>query len=170
MLNAIASSSRVASRSVHTTSIASASSLTARSVPVPGYNNYVTPLRKLIVDYHPEAPSQRGLREYIRNPLIKIARENPEVEILVRKVKQGRAAVLRGHYGKYLEDKLLDKVVCVNQMEANEIGNKVQLLLDSSGAKLKHLKNLQVEAGPGSESARGIWSGLHVPAETEYKI
>lgn len=42
------------------------------------------------------------VREYIRSPLIKIARENPEVEILVRKVKQGRAAVLRGHYGKYL--------------------------------------------------------------------
>ncbi|KAJ9104562.1 hypothetical protein QFC21_002060 [Naganishia friedmannii] len=165
MLNAIASSSRTASRSIHTSCIASASSSAARSVPVPGYNNYVTPLRKLIVDYHPEAPSQRGLREYIRNPLIKIARENPEVEILVRKVKQGRAAVLRGHYvnGR-------DKVVCVNQMEANEIGNKVQLLLDSSGAKLKHLKNIQVEAGPGSESARGIWSALHVPAESEYKI
>jgi hypothetical protein len=62
MLNAIASSSRIASRSVHTSAVALASSSTARSVPVPGYNNYVTPLRKLIVDYHPEAPSQRGLR------------------------------------------------------------------------------------------------------------
>lgn len=44
-------------------------------------------------------------REYIRNPLIKIARENPEVEILVRKVKQGRAAVLRGHYGECLYER-----------------------------------------------------------------
>ena len=47
---------------------------------------------------------------------------------------------------------------------------QVQLLLDSSGAKLKHLKNLQVQAGPGAESARGIWSGLHVPEESAYKI
>ncbi|KAI5454177.1 39S ribosomal protein L51, mitochondrial [Naganishia albida] len=165
MFNAFASSSRTAGRSLHTSAVASASSSSARSVSVPGYNNYVPPLRKLIVDYHPEAPAQRGLREYIRSPLVKLAQENPEVEILVRKVKQGRAAVLRGHYvnGR-------DKVICVNKMEANEIANKVQLLLDSSGAKLKHLKNLQVQAGPGAESARGIWSGLHVPEESAYKI
>ena len=50
------------------------------------------------------------------------------------------------------------------------ISAQVQLLLDSSGAKLKHLKNLQVQAGPGAESARGIWSGLHVPEESAYKI
>lgn len=28
-----------------------------------------------------------------------MARENPDVEILVRKLKRGKAAVLRGHYG-----------------------------------------------------------------------
>lgn len=38
-------------------------------------------------------------RAFIRKPLIELAKENPEVEILVRKVKQGKAAVLRGHYG-----------------------------------------------------------------------
>jgi hypothetical protein len=62
MFNAFASSSRTAGRSLHTSAVASASSSTARSVSVPGYNNYVPPLRKLIVDYHPEAPAQRGLR------------------------------------------------------------------------------------------------------------
>ena len=42
----------------------------------------------------------------------------------------------------------------------NGIANKVQLLLDSSGAKIKPLKRLSVESH--TEAARGIWSGLHV--------
>lgn len=76
-----------------------------------------------------------------------------------------------------------DKVICVNKLEANEVANKVSLsqgfciwphkelmltlfhqvglLLNSSGAKIKHLKNLTLEAAPGAESARGIWSALH---------
>jgi large subunit ribosomal protein L43 len=37
----------------------------------------------------------------------------------------------------------------------------VELLLNASGAKIKHLKNNQLEAAPGGESARGIWSVLH---------
>lgn len=28
-----------------------------------------------------------------------MARENPDVEIVVRRLKRGKAAVLRGHYG-----------------------------------------------------------------------
>lgn len=77
-----------------------------------------------------------------------------------------------------------DKVICVNKLEANEVANKaslsqefciwrlqkelirtlfyqVDLLLNSSGAKIKHLKNSTLEAAPGAESARGIWSALH---------
>jgi len=33
-----------------------------RSVPVPGYKSFVTPLRKLIFDYDAEAPGQHGIR------------------------------------------------------------------------------------------------------------
>ena len=77
-----------------------------------------------------------------------------------------------------------DKVICANQMELDQIAVKVRyqcpdsnvflpppltygwiaqvkLLLNSSGAKIKHLKNLTLEAPPGGESARGIWSALH---------
>jgi len=50
-------------------------------------------------------------------------------------------------------------------MEANQVANKVELLLNSSGAKIKPLKNLTIEAGPGNESARGIWSALHDAAK-----
>lgn len=54
-----------------------------------------------------------------------------------------------------------DKVICVNGLEVNQIENKVKLLLNSSGAKLKPLKNLTLEAAPGGEAARGIWSVVH---------
>ena len=53
-----------------------------------------------------------------------------------------------------------DKVVPLNGFEVNGIQKKVQLLLDSSGAKIKPLKRRTVEST--SESARGVWSGLHV--------
>lgn len=59
-----------------------------------------------------------------------------------------------------------DKVVPLNGFEVTGIQKKVQLLLDSSGAKIKPLKRRTVESS--TEAARGIWSGLHV--EEPFKI
>ncbi|WWC91766.1 uncharacterized protein L201_006713 [Kwoniella dendrophila CBS 6074] len=127
-----------------------------KSHPITGYRHFLTPLRKLIFDYDAESPSQHGIRSFIRKPLINLARENPDVEFVVRRLKRGKAAVLRGHYvnGR-------DKVICVNRLEMDGVTNKVNLLLNSSGAKIKPLKNLTLEAAPTSESARGVWSALH---------
>ncbi|KAJ3575913.1 hypothetical protein NP233_g773 [Leucocoprinus birnbaumii] len=52
-----------------------------------------------------------------------------------------------------------DKVIPLNGLEVTAIQQKVQLLLDSSGAKIKPLKRKPVEST--TEAARGIWSGLH---------
>ncbi|WVQ66920.1 uncharacterized protein L199_005111 [Kwoniella botswanensis] len=127
-----------------------------KTYPVQGYRHFLTPLRKLIFDYDAESPSQQGIRSFIKKPLINLARENPDVEFVVRRLKRGKAAVLRGHYvnGR-------DKVICVNKLEMDGVSNKVNLLLNSSGAKIKPLKNLTLEAAPASESARGVWSALH---------
>jgi len=38
-------------------------------------------------------------RTYLAKPLIEMARQNPDVEIVVRKLGRGKAAVIRGHYG-----------------------------------------------------------------------
>jgi large subunit ribosomal protein L43 len=40
------------------------------------------------------------VRSYLRRPLLAMAQANPDVEVLVRKLRRGKAAVLRGHYGK----------------------------------------------------------------------
>ena len=52
-----------------------------------------------------------------------------------------------------------EKVIPLNGFEVNGIEKKVQLLLDSSGAKIQSLKRKTVVST--TESARGIWSGLH---------
>ena len=59
-----------------------------------------------------------------------------------------------------------DKVIPLNGFEVTGIQQKVQLLLDSSGAKIKPLKRRTVEST--TEAARGIWSGMHV--EEPFKI
>ena len=65
-----------------------------------------------------------------------MARSNPDVEILVRKLKRGKAAVLRGHYGGLYQCTSnlpligvlvngRDKVICVNKLEASQVALKV---------------------------------------------
>jgi large subunit ribosomal protein L43 len=109
-----------------------------RTIPVTGYKHFLTPLRRLIFDYDPLSPSQHGVRAYLRKPLLSMAEANPDVEVLVRKLRRGKAAVLRGHYGERYRiyricsmdrsDNIVngrDKVICVNKMEANEVEKKV---------------------------------------------
>lgn len=59
-----------------------------------------------------------------------------------------------------------DKVIGLKGFETATVEQKVQLLLDSSGAKIKPLKGRPVEST--TESARGIWSGMHV--EQSFRI
>ena len=54
-----------------------------------------------------------------------------------------------------------DKVIPLQRLEANGIERKVQLILESSGAKIKPLKKGRIVESMG-ESVRGIWSGMHV--------
>ena len=52
-----------------------------------------------------------------------------------------------------------DKVIPLQDLEVSAIQQKVQLLLDASGAKIKHLSRSPVSSS--TEATRGIWSGLH---------
>jgi large subunit ribosomal protein L43 len=56
-----------------------------------------------------------------------------------------------------------DKVIGLKDYEVNGIQKKVELLLDSSGAKIRPLKGSRVVEST-TEAARGIWSGMHVDA------
>jgi large subunit ribosomal protein L43 len=58
------------------------------------------------------------------------------------------------------------KVIGLKKLTKSEVMDKIQLLLDSSGAKIKSLKGQPVQST--TPSTRGIWSGMHV--EEPFKI
>lgn len=137
-----------------------------------GVGAFVPPLRKLVFEYDGAGAPSAHARTYLANQLESVARANPHVELVVRERPQ-RQPVVRGFYGPYLRHPTSraqcsctgtvndrDKVICLRGFEVTGIAQKVQLLLDASGAKIKSLKRETVKST--TEAARGIWSGLHV--------
>ncbi|KAJ7596599.1 mitochondrial ribosomal protein subunit L51 [Mycena floridula] len=122
------------------------------SAPSNGHSVYLSPVRKLVFEYTNTGPSSANARTFLLNRLEPLARENPHVEMVVRMRHSGEP-IVRGFYVNQRE-----KVIPLNGFEVTGIQKKVQLLLDSSGAKIKSLKKT-VESK--TESARGIWSGVH---------
>jgi len=51
------------------------------------------------------------------------------------------------------------KVISTHNLAATQVGPKMQLILDASGAKTHHLKRTPVASS--NESARGVWSPMH---------
>lgn len=186
--------------------------LRTKSIAVPGYNHFSTPLRQLVVEYHPASPHHAGLRAWLREPLLELARSHPDVEVRVRQVKNGKAALLRGHYGEcraggargrtqahapswhsqragqgHLRERHRSKrggqqggpgyasqhrpwSALTLRIDSPRPLHQAALILNSSGSKLRHLRRSILEAGPGAESARGIWSALHEAQGSEYRI
>ncbi|KAI0072375.1 hypothetical protein K474DRAFT_1711669 [Panus rudis PR-1116 ss-1] len=130
------------------------------SRPANGHVAFIPQIRKLVFEFCNKWPSSANARTYIHNHLEQLARANPHVEIVVRQRTQ-KEPIIRGFY---MNDR--EKVIPLNGFEVTGIAKKVQLLLDSSGAKIKPLKRRTIEST--TEAARGIWSGLHV--EEPYKI
>ncbi|KAI0005378.1 thioredoxin-like protein [Russula compacta] len=124
-----------------------------------GHAAFVPQIRKLVFEFSQNWASSAKTRTYLRNNLQILARSNPHVEVVVKQ-RNNRQPIVRGFY---LNDN--EKVIPLNGFEVTGIQNKVQLLLDSSGAKIKSLKQRTVESS--AESARGIWSGLH---DTPFQI
>ncbi|KIK70383.1 hypothetical protein GYMLUDRAFT_149624 [Collybiopsis luxurians FD-317 M1] len=127
------------------------------SSPANGHASFLPQIRKLVVEYCDKWPSSANTRSFLLNHIQQVAHQNPHVELVVRQRTQ-KEPILRGFYvnGR-------DKVVALNGLEVTQIQKKVQLLLDSSGAKIKPLKKT-VESS--TEAARGIWSGLHAERPT----
>ncbi|KAI9513140.1 thioredoxin-like protein [Russula earlei] len=118
-----------------------------------GHAAFVPQIRKIVFEYAQNWSSSANTRTYLHRHLQALARANPHVEVVVRQ-RNNRQPIVRGFY---LNDN--EKVIPLNGFEVTSIEKKVQLLLDSSGAKIKSLKRRTVEST--ADSARGIWSGLH---------
>ncbi|KAJ8091363.1 39S ribosomal protein L51, mitochondrial [Marasmius tenuissimus] len=122
------------------------------SSPSNGHTTFLPQIRKLVFEYCDKWPSSHNTRTYLLNHVESVAQSNPHVEVVVRQRSQ-KEPIIRGFY---LNNR--DKVIGLKGLEVTGIEQKVQLLLDSSGAKIKPLKKT-VESS--TEAARGIWSGLH---------
>lgn len=123
-----------------------------RSYPANGHGIFLPQIRKLVFEYCEKWPSSANTRTYVLNHLESLARANPHVEVVVRQ-RNYKEPIVRGYYVNNR-----DKVIPLNGFEVTGIEKKVELLLDSSGAKIRALKK-PVESS--TEAARGIWSGLH---------
>ncbi|KAH9927516.1 thioredoxin-like protein [Epithele typhae] len=102
----------------------------------------------MVFEYCDTYTSSANFRTYIHNHLEGIARKNPHVEFVVKQ-RPNKEPVVRGFY---INNR--DKVICLKGLEVNGIEKKVELLLDSSGAKIKPLKRRIVESR--NEAARVI--------------
>jgi large subunit ribosomal protein L43 len=140
-----------------------------------GHTAFVPQIRKLVFEYSQNWSSSANTRTYLKNNLQNLARANPHVEVVVRQ-RSNRQPIVRGLYRTSLHSTFFpprltilvndnEKVVPLNGFEVTGVEQKVQLLLDSSGAKIKSLKRRTVEST--TQSARGIWSGLH---DTPFQI
>ncbi|KAG7450118.1 uncharacterized protein BT62DRAFT_491935 [Guyanagaster necrorhizus] len=123
-----------------------------RSYPANGHGTFLPQIRKLVFEYCDKWPSSANTRTYILKHLESLARANPHVEVVVRQ-RNYKEPIVRGYYVNNR-----DKVIPLNGFEVTGIDKKVELLLDSSGAKIRALKK-PVESS--TEATRGIWSGLH---------
>ncbi|KAJ7139592.1 thioredoxin-like protein [Mycena epipterygia] len=123
------------------------------SAPANGHVAFIPQIRKLVFEYCNDWPTSANTRTFIKRDLIPFARNNPHVEIVVKQ-RNRKEPIVRGFYvnGR-------DKVIALNKLEVTGIQKKLELLLDSSGLKIKPLKRRTVEST--TEAARGIWSGLH---------
>ncbi|KIM84640.1 hypothetical protein PILCRDRAFT_67494 [Piloderma croceum F 1598] len=128
-----------------------------RSSPSNGLDAFIPQLRKMVFEYCETWPTSANMRTYILNHLEDVARQNPHCEIVVKNRPHGEPIVR----GFYLNTR--DKVIGLKDYEVNGIQKKVELLLDSSGAKIRPLKGSRVVEST-TEAARGIWSGMHVDA------
>ncbi|KAG8992218.1 hypothetical protein FRB94_014663 [Tulasnella sp. JGI-2019a] len=127
---------------------------TLRSRPSNGHAVFIPQIRKLVFEYCDKRHSSAPVRTYLLKHAETLARENPHVEIVVKQRPQ-RQPIIRGFYMNNQ-----NKVIGLNGYEMNQVEQKIQLLLDASGARIKSLKRKTVVST--TESPRGIWSGLHV--------
>ncbi|KAF8807660.1 hypothetical protein BYT27DRAFT_7165625 [Phlegmacium glaucopus] len=129
-----------------------------RSRPANGYTAFLPQLRKIVFEFCDKWPSSANTTTYLLSAVQSLARQNPHVEVVVKQRNQ-KEPIVRGFYLNNRE-----KVIPLNSLEVTAIHKKVQLLLDSSGAKIRPLKRRTVEST--TEAARGIWSGLHADRPT----
>jgi large subunit ribosomal protein L43 len=117
-----------------------------------GVGAFVVQCKRLDFHYCDWAGSSRGMNIFIRHSLPAFAKQNPNIEITVSP-RPNHHPLIRGHYvnGR-------TKEFCVRNLEQGQILNRVELMSQDDGKKLKRVKYPVTST---NDNVRGIWSGLH---------
>ncbi|KAK3357134.1 thioredoxin-like protein [Lasiosphaeria hispida] len=117
-----------------------------------GVGAFVLQCKKLEFHYCDWAGSSKGMNIFIKTLLPKFAAEHPQIEFNVSP-RPAKHPVVTGHYINGRQ-----KPICVRNLEPTAILQKVKLLRDASGEKLKRVHKPVTSINP---SVRGVWSPYH---------
>ncbi|KAH8425218.1 39S ribosomal protein L51, mitochondrial [Aspergillus melleus] len=117
-----------------------------------GVGAFILQCKRLDFHYCDWAGSSRGMVSFLKNKLPAFAKKNPQIEIRVSP-RPHKHPMVKGHYINGRE-----KVVCVRNLEPEQIFNKAVMMKEASGEKLKRTNKPVTSI---NESVRGIWSPYH---------
>ncbi|CEP20230.1 unnamed protein product [Cyberlindnera jadinii] len=125
-----------------------------------GVGAFVLSCKRITLQFDQAGGSSQGLRDFLRLRLDNYAKQNPKIEFKV--VQKGGHPVLKGEYSNGL-----DKAICVRNLNVDNVQNKLNLLRESSGERIRK-RNAKVESI--NDSVRGVWSPLHVDPSVRHKV
>ncbi|QLQ78821.1 hypothetical protein HG537_0B01690 [Torulaspora globosa] len=119
-----------------------------------GVGAFVFPCKKITLQYCNWGGSSQGMREFLTSKrLEKLGTQYPFIQFEV--LRKSGHPLLRAQYNNGRE-----KVICVKNLNIDNVENKLKLLKDSSGDILRRrAQNDNVESL--NKSVRGVWSPIH---------
>ncbi|SCU97183.1 LAFA_0G10220g1_1 [Lachancea sp. 'fantastica'] len=128
-----------------------------------GVGAYIFPCKKIVLQYCNWGGSSQGMRNFLNSKRLNLlARKYPDIEFNV--IKQSGHPLVRAHYTNGRE-----KVICVRNLNIDNVENKLKSLKDSSGEILHHrVSNDYVDSL--NSSVRGVWSPMHVDPSVRHKV
>jgi len=118
-----------------------------------GVGAFIRQCKRMEFRYCDWGGSSEGMRHYLKSRLPTFASQHPSIEFFISKQANAHPIIR----GVYLNGR--EKVICVRNLDQNQIQQKAELLRDSSGKKLKRVIR-KVETD--NSSVRGIWSPFHL--------
>lgn len=119
-----------------------------------GVGAFIFPCKKITLQYCNWGGSSQGMRDFLTSKrLDSLSKKYPFIQFEI--LRKSGHPIIRGQYNNGRE-----KVICVRNLNIDNVENKLKLLKDSSGEVLRRrTKNDNVETL--NSSVRGVWSPVH---------
>lgn len=122
--------------------------------------SYTLPVRKMVLRYSEYNISSEGTRRFLLSPrFVSLCKTYPSVEFVVATANASKHPLATGYYTTQAGDTQARKPINLANLDANQVLSKLQLIIHSSGARIKPLKRRTTLSR--NPSPRGMWSQLH---------